>query len=54
LFFQADAVARAIRNGKLETDEYKLEDSLALMQVLDEIRKQGDLKYLPEVEAVTN
>ncbi|CAE6425839.1 unnamed protein product [Rhizoctonia solani] len=52
LFFQADAVARALKAGKTETDEYKLEDSLALMQVLDEIRKQGGLKYRPELEAL--
>ncbi|CCO26649.1 hypothetical protein RSOLAG1IB_02170 [Rhizoctonia solani AG-1 IB] len=51
LFFQADAVARALREGKTEADEYKLEDSLALMQVLDEIRKKGGLKYRPELEA---
>ncbi|CAE6428779.1 unnamed protein product [Rhizoctonia solani] len=51
LFFQADAVARALREGKIEADEYKLEDSLALMQVLDEIRKQGGLRYRPELEA---
>ncbi|CAE6462724.1 unnamed protein product [Rhizoctonia solani] len=52
LFFQADAVAHALREGKTEPNEYKLEDSLALMQVLDEIRKQGGLKYRPEVEAL--
>ncbi|CAE6432327.1 unnamed protein product [Rhizoctonia solani] len=52
LFFQADAVARALREGKVEPDEYKLEDSLALMKVLDEIRKQGGLKYRPELEAL--
>ncbi|KAJ1311742.1 hypothetical protein OPQ81_010212 [Rhizoctonia solani] len=52
LFFQADAVARALRDGKTEADEYKLEDSLALMQILDEIRKQGGLKYRPELEAL--
>ncbi|QRW18871.1 oxidoreductase family, NAD-binding rossmann fold protein [Rhizoctonia solani] len=51
LFFQADAVARALREGKIEADEYRLEDSLALMQVLDEVRKQGGLKYRPELEA---
>ncbi|CAE7070836.1 unnamed protein product [Rhizoctonia solani] len=52
LFFQADAVARALKERKTEPDEYKLEDSLALMQVLDEIRKQGGLKYRPELEAL--
>ncbi|KAG8689785.1 hypothetical protein FRC11_000636 [Ceratobasidium sp. 423] len=52
LFFQADAVARALREGKTEANEYKLEDSLALMHVLDEIRKQGGLEYGPELEAL--
>ncbi|CUA77579.1 hypothetical protein RSOLAG22IIIB_02596 [Rhizoctonia solani] len=51
LFFQADAVARALREGKTEPHEYKLEDSLALMRVLDEIRKQGGLNYRSELEA---
>ncbi|KAL5641550.1 hypothetical protein ACGC1H_001882 [Rhizoctonia solani] len=52
LFFEADAVARALREGKTEPDENKHEYSLALMQILDEIRKQGGLKYRPELEAL--
>lgn len=53
LFYEADVVARAVRDGKTEVDEYKLEDSLALMQLLDEIRKQGGLTYPAALEALT-
>lgn len=52
LFYEADAVARAIRDGKTEVDEYPLKDSLALMTLLDDIRAKGGLTYPDDLESV--
>ncbi|KAG8682902.1 hypothetical protein FRC09_016447 [Ceratobasidium sp. 395] len=52
LFYQADSVARALRDGKKEVDECTLDDSLAMMKVLDEIRAQGGLVYPGNLEDV--
>ncbi|KAG8682990.1 hypothetical protein FRC09_016372 [Ceratobasidium sp. 395] len=52
LFYQADSVARALRDGKKEVDECTLDDSLAMMKILDEIRAQGGLVYPGSLEDV--
>jgi len=52
LFYQADSVARATRDGKKQVDECTLDDSLALMKILDEIRAQGGLVYPDNLEDV--
>lgn len=51
LFYEADSVARAIRDGKIEVDEYPLKDSLALMNLLDDIRAKGGLRYPSDLES---
>ncbi|KAH8833982.1 hypothetical protein DL96DRAFT_475708 [Flagelloscypha sp. PMI_526] len=45
LFFQADALARGLKEGKLEPEECTWEASLNLMKVLDQVREQGGLRY---------
>jgi len=50
--FQADEVARCIRDGRLESELWGHDKSLLEMEVFDEIRKQGDYKFPPGVEQV--
>ncbi|QRV76324.1 oxidoreductase family, NAD-binding rossmann fold protein [Ceratobasidium sp. AG-Ba] len=52
LFYQADSVARAIRDGKKQVDEWPLADSLTMMKLLDQIRAQGGLVYPDGLEDV--
>ncbi|GAA6046697.1 hypothetical protein JCM3770_003122 [Rhodotorula araucariae] len=46
--WEADEVARCIRDGKKESDRMPLRETLLMMQVFDEIRNQGAFVY-PEV-----
>lgn len=48
LFFQADEVGRCLRQGKTQSEIMPLEESVLIMDVMDEVRKQGEVKY-PEV-----
>ncbi|KAG9126278.1 hypothetical protein FRC07_004130 [Ceratobasidium sp. 392] len=50
--FQADEVARCIRDGKLQSDIWSLETSLVQMEVFDEVRKQCGYEFPPGVEQV--
>ncbi|KAG9087936.1 hypothetical protein FRC06_002299 [Ceratobasidium sp. 370] len=50
--FQADEVARCIRDGKLQSDVWSLETSRVQMSVFDEVRKQCGYEFPPGVEQV--
>ncbi|KAI0072698.1 NAD(P)-binding protein [Panus rudis PR-1116 ss-1] len=50
--YEADEVARCIRDGKVESDTWGHDKSLLLMDVFDEVRKQGDYKLPEGVEKV--
>ncbi|KAH8116263.1 NAD-binding protein [Phellopilus nigrolimitatus] len=50
--FQADEVARCVREGKLESEIWSHEKSLLEMDIFDEVRHQGDYKFPPGVEQV--
>jgi len=50
--FQADEVARCIRDGKIESEIWTLEMSTTIMKIFDEVRKQGDYKFPPGIEQV--
>lgn len=50
--FQADEVARCIRDGKLESGLWTHEKSLLEMDVFDEVRRQGKYKFPDGVEQV--
>ncbi|KAG8689423.1 hypothetical protein FRC09_012429 [Ceratobasidium sp. 395] len=50
--FQADEVARCIRDGKLQSDIWSLETSLLQMSVFDEVRRQCGYEFPPGVEQV--
>lgn len=48
MFWEADEAARCLRDGKLESETLSWEESLVIMDTMDEVRKQGDLTY-PEL-----
>lgn len=50
-FWEADEVARCIRDGKTESDVMPLSESMAVMDTMAEVMKQGDLVY---PESITN
>ncbi|KAJ3486810.1 hypothetical protein NLI96_g3983 [Meripilus lineatus] len=50
--YEADEVARCVRDGKLESDLWGHEKSLLLMDVFDEVRRQGEYKLPDGVEKV--
>ncbi|KAK9427519.1 hypothetical protein V1505DRAFT_417456 [Lipomyces doorenjongii] len=52
LFWEADAVARDIRDGKVVDDNYPIEESIFVMEVLDEVRRQNYFEYPAEIEFV--
>lgn len=48
MFWEADEVARCLRDGKKESETLGWEESLVIMETMDEVRRQGGLKY-PEL-----
>jgi len=48
MFWEADEAARCVRDGKQESDGLNWEESVVIMETMDEARKQGGLKY-PEL-----
>ncbi|KAF9006004.1 NAD(P)-binding protein [Cyathus striatus] len=50
--FQADEVARCIRDGKNESSLWGHNKSLLEMEIFDEVRKQGEYVFPPGVEKV--
>jgi predicted dehydrogenase len=51
MFWEADEVARCIRDGKLESETLGWEESVLIMETMDEVRKQGDLTYPELIES---
>ncbi|TRM65274.1 NAD(P)-binding protein [Schizophyllum amplum] len=51
--FQADEVARCVRDGKTESEQWGHEKSILEMTIFDEVRKQGGYVFPPGVEKVT-
>ena len=45
MYYEADEAARCLRDGKLESDGLTWEESVVIMEVMDEVRKQGGLVY---------
>jgi hypothetical protein len=48
MFWEADEAARCLRDGKLESEILSWEESILIMDAMDEVRKQGSLTY-PEL-----
>ncbi|KAJ5443660.1 D-xylose 1-dehydrogenase (NADP(+)) [Penicillium daleae] len=51
MFWEADEVARCLRDGKLESDGLPWEESIVIMEVMDEVRRQGGLVYPAKIES---
>ncbi|TQB68634.1 hypothetical protein MPDQ_003147 [Monascus purpureus] len=51
MYWEADEVARCIRDGKLESDTMPWEESIVIMEVMDEVRRQGGLTYPEKIES---
>ncbi|KAF2471446.1 NAD(P)-binding protein [Lindgomyces ingoldianus] len=52
MFWEADECARCIRDGRLESEGMPWEESLVIMRVMDEVRRQGGLRYPEKLESV--
>jgi len=50
--FQADEVARCVRDGKLESELWGLDKTLLEMEIFDQVRKQGNYVLPKGVEKV--
>ncbi|GAA5836721.1 hypothetical protein JCM9279_007636 [Rhodotorula babjevae] len=50
--WEADEVARCLRDGKKESERMPLRETLLMMQVFDEIRKQGEFVYPEQLETL--
>lgn len=50
MFWEADEVARALKDGRKEGQYESLEESVTIMEVMDEVRRQGGLKYPSKIE----
>ena len=51
MFWAADEVARCWRDGKLESEVMPWEESMVIMRVVDEVRRQGGLNYSEIIES---
>ncbi|KAE9963169.1 hypothetical protein BLS_009562 [Venturia inaequalis] len=52
MFWEADEAATAVVEGRKEGKYESLEESLVIMEVMDEVRRQGGLVYPEEIETV--
>ncbi|CEH18318.1 Dimeric dihydrodiol dehydrogenase [Ceraceosorus bombacis] len=52
MFWEADACARALRDGKFEADLHPLSNSIFTMEIMDQVRASANLKYPQSIEAV--
>ncbi|KAI1340114.1 NAD(P)-binding protein [Xylariaceae sp. FL0016] len=48
MFWEADECARCLRDGKKESATLPLSESIVIMEVMEEVLRQGDVKY-PEL-----
>ncbi|KAJ5811533.1 hypothetical protein N7474_007834 [Penicillium riverlandense] len=53
MFWEADEVARCVREGKLESETLPWDESITIMDVMDEVRQQGGLMYPESIESTT-
>jgi dihydrodiol dehydrogenase / D-xylose 1-dehydrogenase (NADP) len=44
-FYEADAVARDIKAGKMESETMPLSETLRVMKLMDEVRRQNGMRY---------
>jgi predicted dehydrogenase len=51
MYWEADEAARCVRDGKLESEGLPWEESIIIMEVMDEARRQGGLTYPEKIES---
>ncbi|KAK6354733.1 hypothetical protein TWF696_003870 [Orbilia brochopaga] len=51
MYYQADASARTIREGKIECETMPWRETISVMEVMDETRKQADMPYPEAIES---
>lgn len=52
MFWEADEAAEAFVEGRKEGKYEGLDESILIMEVMDEVRKQGGLVYPEKIESV--
>lgn len=53
MFWEADEVARCLRDGKLESETLPWDESITIMEVMDKVREQGGLTYPESIESTS-
>lgn len=51
MYWEADEAARCLRDGKQESDTMSWEESTVIMETMDEVRRQGGLRYPDLIES---
>ncbi|KAG8626920.1 hypothetical protein KVT40_005865 [Elsinoe batatas] len=51
MFFEADEAAFALKEGRKEGKYESLDESITIMEVMDEVRKQNDIRYPDKIES---
>lgn len=51
MYYEADEAARCWKDGKLESEGLPWEESSVIMEVMDEVRRQGGLKHPESIES---
>lgn len=51
MYWEADEVARCLRDGKKQSESMSWEESTVIMETMDEVRRQGGLKYPDLIES---
>lgn len=52
MFWEADECGRCLRDGKVESEVMGWEESIVIMEVMDEVRRQGGVKYPEKIESL--
>ncbi|EWC47363.1 hypothetical protein DRE_00331 [Drechslerella stenobrocha 248] len=53
-YWEADATARAIRDGKIECETMPWKETISIMEVMDEVRRQADMTYPAAIESTAH
>lgn len=53
MYYEADEAARCVRDGKIESETMPWDESILVMEVMDEVRKQCGLIYPEAIESTS-
>lgn len=51
MYWEADECARCLRDGKLESVDLPLDESVVIMKVMDEVRRQNGIRFPDDIES---